>query len=560
MIGILLLPSCNVLELDPLDKYSEPTVWSDGDLMRAFVYGQYGIILSEYGENVGETASDNLYAKTWGNGRAVLEGSITADNVNSLMYEINSWPYVWGYIRNYNDFLERVDDCPVDEDLKRQLTGETKFLRAWAYGNLIVRFGGVLLITRTYGLNEDYNVARSSFEECLDFVIKELDEATALLGTEMQPESERGVATGHACMAVKARLLLYAASPLWNPSDDKAKWQLASDAAAALLNAADAPAGVTPVANYTLEDNYQEVFLKSTGNTEIIFARYFTQNQSNLFYFNNGRNGSGGLGATNPTQNMVNAYEMANGELPYLDDDYTVVNPLSGYDPADPYGAPRDPRFEMSILHDGSVWQGRETETFLSADQEILAGGMDTQQGPNMPNNATETSYYLKKFIPEDLPTIGSATNPTNPYVFYRYAEVLLNYAEAQFHLGNEDVAREYLNKVRSRASVSMPPIPATTTGDDLLKRLRNERRVELAFEGHRYFDVRRWKIADQTEIKPVLGMQIIKDAVTGTKSYEFIRLPITRPATFDPKFYLLPIPRDEVDKTGGVLVNNPGY
>lgn len=556
---LLLTSSCNVLDLDPLDKYSEAVVWNDEDLMSAYVNAQYRAILQDYGENIRETASDNLYAlHNWGQGKKILEGAVTADNITDLMAQYNIWSHAYSNIRSYNLFLEKIATSPVNEDLKQKYKGEIKFLRAYLYSEMIFRYGGVPLITKVYNLNDDYTVSRASFDECVKFIIDELDEAIVLLKLDMQQENELGRASGHACMALKSRVLLYAASPLWNNSGDQSKWQKASDAAAALMNSEDAPAGITPVANFRLEDDYQQIFLKSTNNTEIIFAHYFTQNQPNEIAGRQGRNGSGGSGGTNPTQNLVNSYEMRNGEMPYLDDNCTIINPLSGFDPANPYKAPRDPRFEASILHDGSLWQGRITETFVSSDKSILSGGEDSSQGQNMPANASATGYYLKKFVPEDIPAFGSSTKPTNPYVFFRYAEILLNYAEAQYHLGNENIAQLYINKVRARKSVQMPPV--TATGNALLKKIQNERRVELAFEGHRYFDVRRWKLAEVTEIKPILGIRIVKDANTGIKSYEFIKLPVIRPTIFDPKFYLLPIPRTEIEKAYNIFSNNPGY
>lgn len=556
--SLLFYASCNVLDIEPSDKYSESVVWEDEDLVTAYVSAQYRAVLEDYGENIRETASDNLYAlHNWGQSKHVLEGSVTADNVTSLMTQYNIWSHAYSNIRNYNIFLEKMETSPIEEKLKERFKGEIKFLRAYLYAEMIIRYGGVPIITKVFDLNGDYSVNRNSFDECVKFVVEELDQAIALLGVSMQKESELGRASGHACMALKSRLLLYAASPLWNETNSTEKWEKAAQAAAALMNPEDVPAGISSLADYSLEEDYQQLFLKSTNNQEIIFARYFTQSQPNEISNRQGRNGSGGMGGANPTQNIVNAYEMINGEMPYLDDDYTIINPLSGYDPSDPYKNPRDPRFEASILHDGSIWQGRETQAFLSNDQNTVPGGMDSSQGQNMPANASATSYYLKKFVPEEIPTVGSSVKSTNPYIIFRYAEILLNYAEAQYYLGNEDAARLYINKVRARKSVHMPPVKVS--GEELLKKIQNERRIELAFEGHRYFDVRRWKLAEKTEVKPMLGMKITKD-ITGNKSYEFFKLPIVRPNTFDPRFYLLPIPRTEIEKVNNHFSNNPGY
>ena len=560
-IPALVLSSCDILDLKPLDKYSEADVWIDGDLSQAYVNAQYHAILHQYVEAMTDMASDDLWGRAnWGNPEMILLGAVTADNVTSLTNRYNIWSHSYGYIRNCNDFLEKMKDSPIKEDHKRSMTGEIKFIRAWVYANLIFRYGGVPLITKVYGMHENYTVSRTSFDDCIEFIVSELDEATQMLGTGTQSESLRGRASGHACMALKSRVLLYAASPLWNSSNDHSKWQKASDAAAALMNPNDAPSGVVPVASFRLENNYNDAFLKSTENTEIIFATYFVSSNNLEFFFRHGRVGSGGLGGSNPTQNLVNMYEMAeNGLLPYSDDDFTTVNIASKYNEQKPYEG-RDPRFYESILYDGAIWQNRETQMFVSTNPDVMPGGMDSPQGTSMPNNVSVTGYLLRKFIPEELPTIGSSEAQTNPYVHMRYAEILLNYAEAQFALGNEDVARTYINKIRERKSVNMPPVPIDVSGDDLRKKIQNERRIEMAFEGYRYFDVRRWKIAEQTETKQLLGIKITKDANTEIKTYEIFNLPIQRPSTFDPKFYLLPIPRVEIDKIKEAFPNNPGY
>jgi starch-binding outer membrane protein, SusD/RagB family len=263
-------------------------------------------------------------------------------------------------------------------------------------------------------------------------------------------------------------------------------------------------------------------------------------------HFQVGRNGDRGWGSDTPTQNHVDAYEMANG-LP-------ITNGASGYDPANPY-AGRDPRFYATILFDGAVWKNRATETFVSGEASVT-GGKDTNQGPFDPQNATQSGYYTKKFLQEEvLPEQGSTVRSTSPWIMFRYAEILLNYAEAQFMLGNEGEARAIVNQVRKRPGVNMPDI--TEGGADLLKKIQNERRVELAFEGHRYFDVRRWKIANETESKDIMGITI-KKMSNGSKTYE-PKLLIDRPA-WDDRLLLLPIPRAEVNRSLESLKQNTGY
>ncbi|MGO3807654.1 MAG: RagB/SusD family nutrient uptake outer membrane protein, partial [Sphingobacterium sp.] len=194
-----------------------------------------------------------------------------------------------------------------------------------------------------------------------------------------------------------------------------------------------------------------------------------------------------------------------------------------------------------------SMWMGRQTETFK--------GGLDSPESKIQPWNASLTGYALKKFLNEDIPPTGNTERPTNPWIYFRYAEILLNYAEAQFELGNEDIAREYLNQVRNRLSVKMPPV--TDSGEKLRARIHNERMVELAFEEHRFFDVRRWMIAQETENADLLKMTIVKQT-GGKKAYTVSVLSAER--DFRTQHYRLPIPRAEIEKSLNSLEQNPDY
>lgn len=533
LVAVFVLNACDVLDMKPLDKVSDADVWEDSALIELYVNASYNSINHEFSQHMLSDASDETYCiHNWGSLWTVQRGEMTSDNVTGISEKINYWKQAYGNIRTINVFFDKIADAPVESALKDRMKGEMKFIRAWIYANLIWRYGGVPLITGLFELNQDYKVERASYSDCVDFIVKELDEAISLLPAKSISEN-LGRATGNACMALKARVLLYAASKQNNPSHSKEKWEAAAQATKAVLDA-----------GYSLCNDYQSVFLED--NAEIIFARYFTQANSTDFMLWNGRNGSNGFTGENPTQNLVNAYEMTNGELPYLNEELPLkVNPASGYDESNPY-ADRDPRFAASILYDGSVWAGRETETWH--------GGLDSPESSIGSWNASKTAYAFKKFMVESIPPAGSSVRPENPWIFFRLAEFYLNYAEIMYELGNEDVAREYLNKVRSRQSVQMPPV--TASGDKLRDKIRNERRVELAFEGHRFFDVRRWGIADETENRDLLAMNIQKKD-DGTKTYE-ITLLLKR--SFLKQHYLVPIPRTEIDKSEKSLVQNTGY
>lgn len=533
LAAILAFNSCDVLDMKPLDKVSDADVWEDSALIELYVNASYNSIYHEFGQDMLSDASDETYCiHNWGNMWVVQKGEMTSDNVTGVSVKVNYWSNAYSNIRTINVFFDRIDDAPVETALKNRMKGEMKFIRAWIYANLIWRYGDVPLITNLFELNQDYKVTRDSYGDCVDFITKELDEAISFLPAKSSSET-LGRSTGDACKALKARVLLYAASEQNNPSHLKEKWEAAAEATKEVLDA-----------GYSLGNDYQSVFLED--NDEIIFARYFTQANSTDFMLWNGRNASNGWTGENPTQNLVNAYEMTNGELPYLNEELPLkINPASGYDESNPY-AGRDPRLDASILHDGSMWAGRETETWH--------GGLDSPESSIGSWNASKTAYAFKKFMVESIPPTGSSIKPENPWIFFRLAEFYLNYAEIMYELGNEEQAREYVNKVRGRQSVNMPPV--TVSGEKLRDKIRNERRVELAFEGHRFFDVRRWGIADKTENRDLLAMNIQKKE-DGSKTYE-ISLLLKR--SFLEQHKLVPIPRTEIDKSEGSLVQNPGY
>ena len=531
---IFALTACDsVFEEAPLDKISEDAVWNDETLVRSYVNATYSSLQHGFTQALVSSACDESYSiHNWSNYLYIQKGELTSDNVTSVSTYMNLWKTAYSNIRNINIFFEEIDGSPIDEDSKQVMKGEMKFIRAFIYADLIWRYGGVPLFNgQVFELNGDYSVSRASYDDCVGFICDELDEAISLL-PDRQTGDNLGKASADAARALKSRVLLYAASPLNNPDNDLTKWEQAADAAETLLNS-----------GYALNSDYQGTFL--SDNNEVIFARYFTQSNYHQMHLYNGRNGDHGEGGNVPSQNLVNAYEMANGELPFLDVAQTVVNPQSGYDPANPY-VNRDPRFYASILYDGAEWMNRETETFL--------GGLDSPSGSIEPWNGTLTGYYLKKFLDESIPPQGSSTQSTAPWLFFRYAEILLNYAEAKFEAGDEVAARKYVNLVRARASVEMPEI--SETGAALRARIHHERRIEMAFETSRFFDVRRWKVAGETENLDLLKMDITKQA-NGTKSYVVKTLTGRH---FEEKDYLLPIPRTEIDKSEGSLEQNPGY
>lgn len=309
------------------------------------------------------------------------------------------------------------------------------------------------------------------------------------------------------------------------------KWQQAADAAKAVID----------LNQYALYPDYKTLFLASAMyNSEIIWTRPFNLqlDPENVYVeLSQYPNGYGGFAQVHPLQNIVDDYETLNGKL--IKDDIT-------YDPQNPY-VNRDPRFYASILYDGAPFKDRQVETFLPK-------GQDSNEGPSQPWNATQTGYYLRKFLDESITNPGGSNIGNTPWTFIRYAEILLNYAEAKYNLGDEATCRDYINKIRSRPSVNMPLV--TEGGQALLTRLQNERRIELAFEDHRWFDTRRWKIAPIVLNVPGKRMAVTKDPATGKKTYTVVEY---QPRQFFDKNYLVPIPQYEIAKNPK-LTQNTGY
>ncbi|OJV33268.1 MAG: hypothetical protein BGO33_02055 [Bacteroidia bacterium 43-41] len=533
-ISVIFTSCNNILDIEPKDRITG--IWTNEALVESYVHGMYNSLQHGFCEALWGSLTDELHDVHNNGGAWIIQrGELTSDNISTLSTttttpSFNKWGYAYARIRDINEFFQQIESSDFEDKIKNRLKGEMKFIRAYLYSELLWRYGDVPLITQVFALDDDYTtVKKESYDKVVDFIVNELDEAAVLLS---QSEIKKGRATPDATVALKSRVLLYAASPLNNPSNDLTKWEKAAEAAEALID------------KYTLYHDYKNLFLED--NNEIIFGRYFTKSINHNINGLSGANSLYGGGHNHPAENIVMDYEMINGELPYsLDASNNIIaNPGSGYDPKNPY-LNRDPRFYASILYDGCIFQDHEIETF--------DGGIDSPLSSVLPWNATMTGYYLYKFIdPSKSVNLRTDDLSTNPWIFFRYGEILLNYAEAKFELGDEDAARKSINLIRAR--VNMPPV--NSSGIDLRNKIRHERRIELAFEGHRFFDVRRWKILEEVSTKQILGMQIRK-AQNGDKSYD---IKVVAPVAYYEQHLKLPIPRTEIDKSGGALIQNTGY
>ncbi|WP_192348533.1 RagB/SusD family nutrient uptake outer membrane protein [Algoriphagus sp. Y33] len=554
MLNALVGCSDDILDVQPQDRVSEDAVWGDENLIRAYHTSLYNGILHGFKIHMLSKATDEAYcAINWDIG-IIPTGTLRADNVGGVAdthWTGGGGLYYWNtgyqYIRRINIFLDKMADPEIQVAEKEKLVAEAHFLRAYIHFLLMERFGDVPIVTQSYELGADHTFVRSTLEECVAFIESELTSAIPDLETRYAAsDANFGRATRHAAQALLSRVLLYAASPLFNESGDQGKWQKAADAAEALLDA-----------GYELHPDYTSLFNQPTGtaNNELIFVRPFSSSPGSFHSapmdnLNRRYGAYGGWWASNgPSQNLVDDYDMINGEPAFIyPNGEKTINPASGYNPQDPY-ANRDPRFDATVIHDGSTYHGDTFEMWVAPDGESWGFDSYRQSGDNPRSN-----YVLKKFMPDESVPLSWQQPYTNPWIIFRLGEIYLNYAEAKFELGDEATCREYLSKVRAR--VNMPPIPDSVTGEELRRRLYNERRIELAFEEHRYWDVRRWRIAESVENEPIYGMDIIRNPTTGDKTYSRIQLLARQ---FEEKMYLLPIDQNEVLRNEGIE-QNPGY
>jgi len=551
LIGLMLV-GCkeDFLDIVPTDRVSDASILSDSTLFEAYVINRYlGVKLTNkegdsYQPGFGRgfeyafwssLTDESIYNNddnTW----FIQQGQLSPANTGIAG---TFWGRSYRSIRECNYALANIDELDMSQSGKDRLIAELKFIRAFRYHDLIRNYGDVVLMgDRVPELGDDFSdlsyYEKTDKQAAIEYVISELDQAAQGLPIVNDGNWKEGRATQGAAMALKARLLLYSASPLYTDGENNLqKWQAAANAAKAVMD----------LQQYSLyQGGYSELFLTPGSNSEIIFARYYNINaRHTALEIANGPNGYDGWGGNVPLQNLVDDYEMMDGTS-------------FSWDNAEQASAPyenRDPRFYETILYNGAPYRDREVETFIP-------GGRDSQDGPSN-WNTSKSGYYLRKFINEELPI----RNPwevagTQNWIYFRYAEVLLNYAEAQNEaVGPDASVYEAVNAIRNRPGVEMPALPAGLSQDQMRERIHHERRIELAFEEHRFYDVRRWMVAEVTENVPAYGIEITK-AEDGSLTYE--RKVALNGRSFEPRHYWLPIPRAEILASDNQLVQNPGY
>ena len=600
----LVVLGCNddFVNTKPLDQLGESTVWTDASLAEAFVSEIYaGFGNGGFDEQMNASLTDETIFTHPGRNITTITESRSNPADPGWINGTLSWGNMFLRIRACNLALSNLEAPKfTNPALVDRMKGEVKFLRAYYYHQLIRYFGGVPIIDKPFTLNDsDFLSPRNTWEECVNFIVKNCDEAAALLDGKSMVA---GRANKAAALALKARVLIYAASDLHDmptakskssvlasyakpelvgyvSGDRKARWEKARDAAKAVL---DLPGYgyalnlTNPVSSADGTANYMNASLaRNGGEKEILIGRYFINakqengGRQGLF---NGPNGYHNWAGNTPVQLMIDDYEMMDGSKFDWNKTEHASAPYTG----------RDPRFYASILYEGAPWKPRTSDVAskdpanqIQTGQYILANGttifgLDTRKSSVEDWNGSYTGYYIRKFVDPNPAIIDQNTWQQIPWPILRYTEMVFNYAESLIELGDHATALLWLNKVRFRSG--MPAL--TETGDALKERFRNEKRVEMYLEEQRYHDTRRWMIAPTTLGRKANGINITGVAKAGAT--------IPNPYRFDPnafsytykvfeidpgkenrawldKMYYLPIHRDEMNRNNK-LVQNPGY
>lgn len=571
ILGVLSVTSCDYLEPDALSLKYREDVYQNLGYIETVLNSAYSNLPAGYNEIDGSwLASASDEAEEVNPASQIQDFNI--GSWNAFSYPDAVWSNNYKGIRKTCDFLEGTDTISwyaykgnneLEYNrrtvlLKRE-RAEAKFLQAFYYFELIKRYAGVPLVKRKLDINADgaliSNIKRDSFEVCVNHIVSLCDQVIATpelpVIWDATQDGYAGRASGGAAMALKARTLLYAASDLYNQPGLNAAFGYTdvSNAARKLRweRAAKAAYDLIATNKFALSTNYNSIFVLGSGrSTEVIMEqRYGSDNTFDRANYPIGF--EKGTTGTCPSQNLVDAYEMkADGSTFDWNNPVHAANPYSG----------RDPRLSASIVTNNELF-GKPARKV-----EIWQGGLD-----GLPRfRATRTGYYLKKWVNTALDfTVDDKT--FHQWIYFRISEVYLNYAEAMNEAYKDPTfkdagaglgltAIEAINKIRTRFGVSMPSVTSTIGYAGFVAKIRNERRVELAFEGHRWFDVRRWMIGASTLGADLRGVNIVKENETTFKYTPTV----VEKRIFDSKMNLYPIPQSEINKTGGSIIQNPNW
>ena len=547
LIIAFLVTGCDFLDCDESDTYNKKDVFASYKRSKQMVTNVYSYLPSDFCEldgamqdaatddaihvyktsqverfNNGTWSANHLVDDVW----AKYYEGIRAANIYLAEYENMDFSE-WEHSDEYKDVMEAFKKYPY----------EVRFLRAFFHFELVKRYQNIPLVKTVLTEKEASSIKASSSTEVMDFIMQECEEIAPLLPTNYlsTAEKERGRITRAAALALKARVALYKASPLYTGGNDDAKlWEAAAKASYYIIANQDELGCRLRTFDY--------LFIEGNNkNPEVILCR--PVGETGEFEKKNYPMGvEGGKTSTCPSENLVSCFEFKDGKEFDWNNPSMVANPYKN----------RDPRLAMTVAYNGMKWPKNKVETYIGGKNGLPI------------KNATLTGYYLAKYLNKDISfeSGSKTTKKHHNWVIFRFAEVMLNYAEAMVNAyGDPEFtnaefalsAREAVNQVRQRDPVNMPPLPSGMTKDQFMKRLKKERRVEMAFEGQRFWDLRRWKELDQST--KVYGVNIKKEGNDFIYTKELVEERV-----FNDRMYWYPISDQELAKNRTGLKQNPGW
>ncbi len=614
-LAAMVMTSCyEVLDQTPTGRYSDAVVWNDPYLLNTYLAELYActpvmvqdaVCLMNNWNGASMNVDDNSWTAIMGFS-AQMEGSVrTIEITDEAKYnfgaqahllgvkengiqangtELQWWGNAYYTIRNLNDFIDRASESSISDVEER--IGEARFLRAFCYFAMVKRYGGVPLITEVQSLEADSTILypkRNTEKEIYDFILEETDDISKILPSS----NEAGRANRWAALALRSRAALYAGSIaqfgtqqldglLGFPGGDDSKYyQICYDACKEIITQG-------PYSLYDGDEdkvqNFKNIFLKK-GNSEAIMVKQhsgagFMDGGSNRWSWDMvecPRPNVWGVGNYHgPYLDMVEEFELKDGTSGVIDREYAKSRLWT----MDELWGDRDPRFFASVWTNGTSWPGAVGGVFgnntidmhngiMSREGQLIDGRYDSYEGISAigdqlvrfkEGNTPNTGFGVMKYLDPEANNMNWFCESTTDYLIFRYGEILLNYAEAALELGKAGDALDAINQIRDRAGI------ARLTSVDREK-IRHERKVELVFENHRYWDLRRWRTAVTALTRTYTGLRYIYDAASGKYRLNFIDDIDGRAKspTFPEKNYYFPIGQGRIAANPN-LVENPGY
>lgn len=612
----MVLVSCeNILDQQAVDSFNEESVFMDIELVEAYLGNCYDMMDGSTGtgttapalslnKDLLSSATDEMLNLHRPNNSVNLKGTLSPDNFGNFgntHYQFLRWGPLYTNIKNVNVLLANLDKVPVATDGERakleRMRSEAYFIRAYVYTYLSRAFGGLILIDKPFELGDDFlSYKRSSLDETVQFILADVDKA--IEGLPEKQDMEQGRATKGAAATLKLKLLSWSTGELVNGGYEGAnplvsfqqgsrteRLQAAKALAKEIMDGkyghyaltgvtTDPPADLTEQQVMAYADNFASIFLqKGAWNDEAIFGIQLRNAEGNQKDMNKswGPNGYHTFGQNQPTEPLVRLFEMKDG-TPFVWNKYGGANDnirdfTKAELEADPEKNPyvgREPRFYASILFDGAKWQPRpsdlvamdpegriQTATYVAANGNRTAG-IDSRQAVTEAWNGTKTAYYMRKYMDPDLE--GQYFNNDNAWLEFRYAEVVLDFAEACIELGDIQEGLDALNMIRNRAGL---PDRITTDETQAREWYRKERQLEFFGEGDRWYMMRKWMIAP--DVVKNVHQVLITHYHDGRSTWEYDTQTVVDQRKWEDFCYWLPIPRTEINKAPQID-QNPNF